>query len=251
MPRAVITGVTGQDRLNLGELLAAKAYEVYRLNRGQRNPKMATVEEIIPSIEPLEGDPRDLSNLISALEIAQPDEIYNPGAISFVGLSWKQAEFTGEITGLGVLRMLEAIRIHTQSDVGQARFYQASSSEMFGKVRETPRRETTALHHRSPYGVGKTFGHCVTVNSASHTAPSAARESCSTTRVLVVVTSSSPVRWPGPWRGFLSGCRTLARWATSTPAGTGASPTTSASTTGYRWSSRTRGSFGSPRSTGT
>jgi len=251
MPRAVITGVTGQDGLYLGELLAAKGYEVYRLVRGQSNPKIATVEEIIPSIEPLEGDLRDLSNLISALEIAQPDEIYNLGAISFVGLSWKQAELTGEITGLGVLRRLEAIRIHTQNDVGQVRFYRASSSEMFGKVRETSRRETTALHRRSPYGVGKTFGHCITVNSASPTGCTPPQGSCSTTRVLVVVTSSSPARWPGPWRGSLSGCRTLARWATSTPAGTGASPTTSVSTTGYRWSSRTRGSFGSPRSTGT
>ena len=125
MPRAVITGVTGQDGLYLGELLAAKGYEVYRLVRGQSNPKIATVEEIIPSIELLEGDLRDLSSLISALEIAQPDEVYNLGAISFVGLSWKQAELTGEITGMGVLRMLEEGRdcedIVTQlSAVGKA-----------------------------------------------------------------------------------------------------------------------------------
>ncbi|MHB8185480.1 MAG: GDP-mannose 4,6-dehydratase [Dermatophilaceae bacterium] len=164
MPRALITGITGQDGLYLGELLAAKGYEVYGLVRGQSNPKIATVEEIIPSIELLEGDLRDLSSLISALEIAQPDEVYNLGAISFVGLSWKQAELTGEITGMGVLRMLEAIRIHTQNEMGKVRFYQASSSEMFGKVRETPQRETTAFHPRSPYGVAKTFGHYITVN---------------------------------------------------------------------------------------
>jgi GDPmannose 4,6-dehydratase len=164
MPRALITGVTGQDGLYLGELLAAKGYEVYGLVRGQSNPKIATVEEIIPSIELLEGDLRDLSSLISALEIAQPDEVYNLGAISFVGLSWKQAELTGEITGMGVLRMLEAIRIHTQNKMGKVRFYQASSSEMFGKVRETPQRETTAFHPRSPYGVAKAFGHYITVN---------------------------------------------------------------------------------------
>ena len=164
MPRALITGITGQDGLYLGEFLAAKGYEVFGLVRGQSNPKIATVESIIPSIQLLEGDLRDLPSLIGALEIAQPDEVYNLGAISFVGLSWKQAELTGEITGMGVLRMLEALRIHTGGDMGRVRFYQASSSEMFGKVRETPQRESTAFHPRSPYGVAKTFGHYMTVN---------------------------------------------------------------------------------------
>ncbi len=119
---------------------------------------------IIPTIELLEGDLTDLASLIAALEIAQPQEVYNLGAIGFVGLSWKQAELTGEITGMGVLRLLEAIRIHTQSDMGRVRFYQASSSEMFGKVRENPQRETTPFHPRSPYGVAKAFGHYMTVN---------------------------------------------------------------------------------------
>jgi GDPmannose 4,6-dehydratase len=164
VPRALITGITGQDGLYLGELLAAKGYEVFGLVRGQSNPKISTVERIIPSIELLEGDLRDLSSLIGALEIAQPDEVYNLGAISFVGLSWKQAELTGDITGMGVLRMLEALRIHTQGDMSKVRFYQASSSEMFGKVRETPQRESTPFHPRSPYGVAKTFGHYMTVN---------------------------------------------------------------------------------------
>ena len=164
MPRALITGITGQDGLYLGEFLAAKGYEVFGLVRGQSNPKIASVESIIPSIQLLEGDLRDLPSLIGALEIAQPDEVYNLGAISFVGLSWKQAELTGEITGMGVLRVLEALRIHTGGDMGRVRFYQASSSEMFGKVRETPQRETTAFHPRSPYGVAKTFGHYMTVN---------------------------------------------------------------------------------------
>jgi GDPmannose 4,6-dehydratase len=141
VPRALITGVTGQDGLYLGEFLAAKGYEVFGLVRGQSNPKIAIVESTIPSIE-----------------------VYNLGAISFVGLSWKQAELTGEITGMGVLRMLEALRIHTAGDLGRVRFYQASSSEMFGKVRETPQRETTPFHPRSPYGVAKTFGHYMTVN---------------------------------------------------------------------------------------
>ncbi|MDX6246174.1 MAG: GDPmannose 4,6-dehydratase [Frankiales bacterium] len=164
MPRALITGITGQDGLYLGELLAKKGYEVFGLVRGQNNPKVSTVEEIIPSIQLVEGDLRDLPSLIGALEVSQPDEVYNLGAISFVGLSWKQAELTGEITGMGVLRVLEAIRIHTQNDMSKVRFYQASSSEMFGKVREVPQVETTAFHPRSPYGVAKTFGHYMTVN---------------------------------------------------------------------------------------
>ena len=164
MPRALITGITGQDGLYLGELLAGKDYEVFGLVRGQSNPKIELVERIIPSIQLLEGDLRDMSSLIGALEIAQPDEIYNLGAISFVGLSWKQAELTGEITGMGVLRMLEAIRIHSQGDSSKVRFYQASSSEMFGKVRQTPQSEETPFHPRSPYGVAKTFGHYMTVN---------------------------------------------------------------------------------------
>jgi GDPmannose 4,6-dehydratase len=160
----LITGITGQDGLYLGELLAAKGYEVFGLARGQSNPKVATVEEVIPSIQLIEGDLTDLPSLIAALEVSQPDEVYNLGAISFVGLSWKQAELTGDVTGLGVLRVLEAIRIHTSNDMRHVRFYQASSSEMFGKVREVPQRETTPFHPRSPYGVAKCFGHYITVN---------------------------------------------------------------------------------------
>jgi GDPmannose 4,6-dehydratase len=164
MPRALITGITGQDGLYLGELLAAKGYEVFGLVRGQNNPKIEMVQQILPTVQLLEGDLRDLASLIGALEIAQPDEVYNLGAISFVALSWKQAELTGEITGMGVLRMLEALRIHTQGDMSKVRFYQASSSELFGEVRETPQRETTPFHPRSPYGVAKAFGHYMTVN---------------------------------------------------------------------------------------
>jgi GDPmannose 4,6-dehydratase len=164
LPRAFITGITGQDGLYLGELLAAKGYEVFGLVRGQSNPKIALVERIIPSVQLLEGDLTDLPSLIGAMEVAQPNEVYNLAAISFVGLSWKQAELTGEITGMGVLRVLEAMRIHTSNDMSRVRFYQASSSEMFGKVREAPQRETTPFHPRSPYGVAKTFGHYMTVN---------------------------------------------------------------------------------------
>lgn len=164
MPRALITGITGQDGLYLGEFLAAKGYEVFGMVRGQSNPKIPVVESCIPSIQLLEGDLRDLSSLIGVLEMAQPDEIYNLGAISFVGLSFKQPELTGDITGMGVLRMLEAIRIHKQGSMDDIRFYQASSSEMFGATHESPQRETTQFHPRSPYGAAKVFGHYVTQN---------------------------------------------------------------------------------------
>jgi GDPmannose 4,6-dehydratase len=132
--------------------------------RGQSNPKIPTVEAYVPSIQLLEGDLRDLSSLLGVLETAQPDEIYNLGAISFVGLSFKQPELTGDITGMGVLRMLEAVRIHTQGKMDGVRFYQASSSEMFGTANESPQRETTQFHPRSPYGAAKVFGHYVTQN---------------------------------------------------------------------------------------
>ena len=158
-----------------------KGYEVFGLVRGQSNPKVALVEHIIPGVQLLEGDLTDLSSLIGAMEVAQPDEVYNLGAISFVGLSWRQAELTGEITGMGVLRMLEAIRISTSNDMGRVRFYQASSSEMFGKVREVPQRETTPFHPRSPYGVAKCFGHYMTVNYRESYGAHATPASCSTT----------------------------------------------------------------------
>jgi GDPmannose 4,6-dehydratase len=164
MPRALITGITGQDGLYLAELLLGKGYDVFGLVRGQSNPKLHVVESIVPAVELVEGDLTDLPSLIGAIEVAQPDEIYNLGAISFVGLSWRQAELTGDVTGLGVLRMLEAMRIASGQDLSKIRFYQASSSEMFGKVREVPQTETTAFHPRSPYGVAKTFGHYMTVN---------------------------------------------------------------------------------------
>ncbi len=164
MKRALITGITGQDGLYLAELLSAKGYRVFGLIRGQSNPKAAVVERLVPNVEIVGGDLTDLPSLISALEVAQPEEVYNLAAVSFVGLSWRQAELTGDVTGLGVLRMLEAIRIYTGGDMSKVRFYQASSSEMFGKVRETPQVETTPFYPRSPYGVAKVYGHYMTVN---------------------------------------------------------------------------------------
>ena len=164
MPRALITGITGQDGLYLAEFLASKGYEVFGMVRGQSNPKIAVVEKLVPSIQLVGGDLQDLSSLIDAMKIAQPDEVYNLGAVSFVGLSWKQPELTGDTTGMGVLRMLEAVRLYTQDAMERVRFYQASSSEMFGACHEVPQRETTRFHPRSPYGVAKVFGHYVTQN---------------------------------------------------------------------------------------
>ena len=157
---ALITGITGQDGTYLGQLLLAKGYHVYGLIRGQNNPRLESVARLCPGIEFLEGDLLDHSSLVAAFESCQPTEVYNLGAISFVGLSFKQALLTGEVTGLGVVRMLEAIRTVNP----QIRFYQASSSEMFGKVRESPQTELTAFHPRSPYGVAKVYGHYITVN---------------------------------------------------------------------------------------
>ncbi len=164
MPRALITGITGQDGLYLAELLAGKGYEVFGLIRGQNNPKFELVEQTVPGIRLLTGDLTDFSSLIRALSIAQPDEVYNLGAISFVAYSWENAALTADVTGKGVLNMLEAVRRHAADDLSAVRFYQASSSEMFGKVQEVPQRETTPFWPRSPYGVAKVFGHYMTIN---------------------------------------------------------------------------------------
>jgi GDPmannose 4,6-dehydratase len=160
MPTALITGITGQDGMYLAEHLIGRGYQVYGLIRGQNNPKRERLEELLPSLELIEGDLLDQSSLIAALEYTQPDEVYNLAAISFVAYSWRQAVLTGEVTALGVTRMLEAVRVVNS----KIRFYQASSSEMFGKVRETPQTELTPFHPRSPYGVAKAYGHYITVN---------------------------------------------------------------------------------------
>lgn len=162
--RAFITGVTGQDGRHLAELLHSKGYEVFGMVKGQNNPKGELLADELPYVTPVPGDLADLTSLVSALEIAQPHEVYNLGAISFVALSFNQAELTANITGLGVLRMLEAVRRVGGTHDNPIRFYQASSSEMFGKVRETPQTELTPFHPRSPYGCAKAFGHDIVVN---------------------------------------------------------------------------------------
>ena len=164
MPRAFITGITGQDGQHLAEFLHAQGYQVFGMVKGQHNPRAELLRDQLPFVEAVPGDLADLPSLVAALERSQPDEVYNLGAISFVAMSFNQAELTANITGLGVLRMLEAIRMVGGTQNNPILFYQASSSEMFGKVRETPQNELTPFHPRSPYGCAKVFGHDLTVN---------------------------------------------------------------------------------------
>lgn len=164
MPRAFITGITGQDGQHLAEFLYSKGYEVYGMIKGQNNPRALQLRDEFPYVELVPGDLADLTSLVSALEYVKPDEVYHLGAISFVAISFGQPELTSNITGLGVLRMLEAIRMVGGTQNNPIRFYQASSSEMYGKVREVPQTELTPFHPRSPYGCAKVFGHNITVN---------------------------------------------------------------------------------------
>lgn len=164
MPSALVTGITGQDGLYLAEFLLSKGYDVFGLIRGQNNPKIEMVERVVPEVQLIAGDLTDIPSLIRALEVSRPDEVYNLGAISYVAYSWDQALLTSEVTGRGVLNILEAVRLHEQIHHQAPRFYQASSSEMFGKVQQVPQNESTLLWPRSPYGVAKVFGHYTTIN---------------------------------------------------------------------------------------
>ncbi|MFV0463457.1 MAG: GDP-mannose 4,6-dehydratase [Nostocoides sp.] len=164
MTRALITGITGQDGLYLAELLLTKGYDVHAIIRGQNNPKLDLVRQTVPDVTLHTGDLTDLSSLMRAMKAADPREVYNLGAVSFVAWSWDNAHVTTDVTGKGVLNILDAVRLHAGDDPGAIRFYQASSSEMFGKVQETPQRESTLLWPRSPYGVSKVYGHYMTIN---------------------------------------------------------------------------------------
>ena len=157
---ALITGVTGQDGSYLAELLLEKGYEVHGMVRRASTEKFDRIEHIRDRITLHQGDLLDQRSLVDALRAARPDEIYNLAAMSFVAVSWIQPTLTAEFTGVGVTRMLEAMR----EVCPEARFYQASSSEMFGKVLEVPQTETTPFYPRSPYGVAKVYGHFITVN---------------------------------------------------------------------------------------
>lgn len=157
---ALITGITGQDGSYLAEFLLTKGYEVHGIVRRLSTPNMERLEHILPQIQLHDADLTDLSSLISVVELTKPDEVYNLAAQSFVATSWKQAILTGDLTALSVVRMLEAIRLVDKN----IKFYQASSSEMFGKVRATPQDEDTPFHPRSPYAVAKVYGHYITIN---------------------------------------------------------------------------------------
>ena len=160
MKRTLITGITGQDGSYLSELLLDKGYKVYGLKRRTSTENYENIRHILNEIEFISGDLSDQSSLIQAVKLSKPDEVYNLGAQSFVADSWPQPVYTAEVTGLGVLNMLEAVKM----EMPDARFYQASSSEMFGKVVETPQKETTPFYPRSPYGAAKVFGHWITIN---------------------------------------------------------------------------------------
>ncbi|RJQ27231.1 MAG: GDP-mannose 4,6-dehydratase [Peptococcaceae bacterium] len=160
MKSALITGITGQDGSYLAELLLSKGYRVFGLVRRTSVPNLENISHLVSDITLLSGDLADLASLVKAVEASAPDEVYNLAAQSFVSASWQQPVLTGEVTALGVTNLLEAVRL-VRSD---ARFYQASTSEMFGKAVETPQRETTPFYPRSPYGVAKLYGHWITVN---------------------------------------------------------------------------------------
>jgi GDPmannose 4,6-dehydratase len=162
LDKALVTGITGQDGHHLTRLLLSKGYEVHGLVNGQRNSREAEFRKFFPEAHLHKGDLTDFSSMLGVISSVRPTEIYNLGAISFVGMSFEQPELTANVTGLGALRILEATRKAGLESI--TRIYQASSSEMFGKVRETPQTETTPFHPRSPYGVAKTFAHYTATN---------------------------------------------------------------------------------------
>jgi GDPmannose 4,6-dehydratase len=160
VPRALITGITGQDGSYLAELLLDQGYEVHGMVRRSSTEKFERIEHIRHRVTLHQGDLLDQRSLVDTLRESRPDEIYNLAAMSYVAASWVQPTLTAEFTGTGVTRLLEAMREVS----AESRFYQASSSEMFGKVREVPQTETTPFYPRSPYGVAKAYGHFITVN---------------------------------------------------------------------------------------
>ena len=164
MRSALIAGVSGQDGLYLSELLLENGYKVFGLVHSVDPQRELQLTTEVPGLQLIHGDLTDTNSLFRALEIAAPDEVYNLGAKSHVAFSWEQAQQTAQVTAIGVLNLLEAIRVSYSDEQGRPRFYQASSSEMFGKAQETPQRETTLLWPRSPYGVAKVFGHHMTIN---------------------------------------------------------------------------------------
>ena len=160
MKKALVTGITGQDGSYMAELLLSKGYEVYGMVRRSSTENFDRIKHILDKIELKQADLLDQLSIIDAIKETRPQEVYNLAAQSFVPASWKQPVLTGEFTALGVTRMLEAIKLVDRS----IKFYQASSSEMFGKVKQVPQTESTPFHPRSPYGVAKVYGHYITIN---------------------------------------------------------------------------------------
>ena len=160
MKTALVTGITGQDGSYLAEFLLSKGYKVFGLERRNSQKNRGNIEHLLDRIEVVSGDLLDQGSIIQVLQEVKPDEVYNLASQSFVGESWRQPAFTGDVTGLGAVRVLEAVKLVNS----KIRFYQASSSEMFGRVQETPQTEKTPFYPRSPYGVAKLYAHWITVN---------------------------------------------------------------------------------------
>ena len=164
MSSALIAGISGQDGFYLSQLLISKGYSVFGLIHDTNPEREKRMKAEVPGLELIHGDLTDAASLFKALDISAPTEVYNLGAKSHVAFSWEQAQQTAQVTAVGVLNLLEAIRVSCSEESSRPRFYQASSSEMFGKAQETPQKETTLLWPRSPYGVAKVFGHHMTIN---------------------------------------------------------------------------------------
>ena len=186
--KALITGITGQDGSYLAELLLEKGYEVHGVVRRASTENFERISHLGDRIHLHQADLLDQLSIIEVLKAAKPQEVYNLAAMSFVPTSWKQPVLTGDFTGIGVTRVLEAIRLVDPKGI---RFYQASSSEMFGKVQEVPQRETTPFYPRSPYGVAKVYGHFITVNYRESYGMFCCSASCSTMNRSAAAKNSS------------------------------------------------------------
>ena len=196
MSTALITGITGQDGSYLAELLLSKEYRVIGMVRRASTVTYERIQHLLDDITIVQGDVTDQGSLLSMLEEYKPDEIYNLAAQSFVPTSWNQPVLTGDVTALGVTRLLEAIRFVNP----KIKFYQASSSEMFGKVLEVPQKETTPFYPRSPYGVAKVYGHWITVNYRESLTFFRSREFCSIMKARAVGLNSSRAKFQMVWR---------------------------------------------------
>jgi GDPmannose 4,6-dehydratase len=229
MKKALITGITGQDGSYLAELLLAKGYEVHGVIRRASTFNTSRIDHLYrdPHVNGVKlflhyGDLADSVQMVKLLYELQPDEIYNLGAQSHVRVSFDIPEYTGDVVGLGAMRILEAIR--EAGLVKKCRFYQASSSEMFGKVQQVPQTETTPFWPRSPYGCAKVYAYWLTVNYRESYGCTRRTASSSTTRARAAARPSSPARSPAPPPASSWACRSRSTSATSTPSATGATP---------------------------